>query len=45
VYGFRIKREEIRRMNVFENMVLREVFGLEGEEAAVEFRGLHNLYL
>jgi len=45
LYGFRNKGEEIRRLNVFNNMVLRKLFGLEGEEAAVDFRGLHIWYI
>jgi len=34
-------REE-RRLRVFENRVLREVFGLRGDEVTGEWRKLHN---
>jgi hypothetical protein len=36
--------EEVRRLYVFENMVLRKVFGPKGEEVPVVLRRLHNLY-
>jgi hypothetical protein len=38
--NFRNKGEEIRRLNVFENMALREIFGIKVEEVNVIFR--HN---
>jgi hypothetical protein len=34
-------REE-RRLRVFENRVLREIFGAEGDEVTGEWRKLHN---
>jgi hypothetical protein len=43
--NFRNKGEERRRLNVFENMALRKIFGFKMEEINVIFRRLHNLYL
>jgi len=35
----------MKRLYVFQNMVLREVFGPKWEEVTVVLRRLHNLYL
>ena len=43
--GFKNIGEEITRLNVFENMVLRKVFGPTIEDVIVVWRRMHILYL